>query len=201
MRLKIIIPILIIVLVLLGSSIFSQKIKTQNNPAMPSITSLTPTHVPSGITGVHSVGTPMPINQHAGWKTFKDPTQNVTFQYPYSLSTKYIRTQSWPPKITVSSSNFSCKESGQPTGQQSVTQKTIGNITYCIENNSEGAAGTIYSDYTYIFLKDNKLISLQLTIAFPQCANYPDPQKSGCQNERSSFDLNSLINQIAQTVN
>ena len=177
MNKKIIISVVVIALVLLGTFM-----STQNKTAK-----FIPTPTPTPI--LTTTPTPSPEIQHPDWQTFTDPT--ITFKYPGTLQTKYIHTQNWPPKITVSSDKFSCKVGGQ---------KTIGDTTFCIEDASQGAAGTIYSDYTYTFLKQNKLITLQFTLGYPQCGNYEEAQMQACQKERQTFDLDNLINEITQTI-
>jgi hypothetical protein len=142
------------------------------------------------------------------WKTFTSEDKSVTFQYPEELpaspsgSTKYIRPQKWPPIIIVAAGSFSCNEGGLGiNGRPGMTiRKTIDGIEYCIENVSEGAAGTFYTDYTYTFLKDNNLVKLEFTLAYPQCDNYTDPKKTECEKERGTFDLDGMVNQIARSV-
>ncbi len=133
------------------------------------------------------------------WQKFK----GATFQYPEKLDTQYIFAQEWPPKLQViDNSVFSCEQGGLGiNGRPGMTiQKKMNNIVYCIESVSEGAAGTFYTDYTYTFLKDSKLVKLSFTLAYPQCDNYDDPKKTECEQERQTFDLDTLINRIAESV-
>jgi len=142
-------------------------------------------------------------NEAANWKTFTSIEQGVTFRYPENLLTTYIHLQEWPPKVLITdSAEFSCEQGGLGIdGRPGMTiQKEINDTVYCIESVSEGAAGTFYTDYTYSFLKDNRLIKLEFTLAYPQCENYDDPQKTVCEQERQIFDLDALINRIAETV-
>ncbi len=133
------------------------------------------------------------------WQKFK----GATFEYPEQLQTKYIRPQEWPPKLQVlDDAKFSCEQGGLGiNGRPGMTiQKKINNIVYCIDSVSKGTAGTFYTDYTYTFLKDSKLIKLSFTLAYPQCDNYDDPQKTECEQERQTFDLDTLISHIAESV-
>ncbi len=133
------------------------------------------------------------------WQKFK----GATFQYPKNLSTNYIRPQEWPPKLQIiDGAVFSCEQGGLGiNGRPGMTiQKKINNIVYCIDSVSEGTAGTFYTDYIYTFLKDNKLVKLSFTLAYPQCDNYNDPQRTECEQERQTFDLDTLINRIAESV-
>ncbi|MBU1563659.1 hypothetical protein KKF83_01115 [Patescibacteria group bacterium] len=128
---------------------------------------------------------------------------SLIFRYPENLSTNYISPQEWPPKLLIiDDTEFSCEEGGLGiNGRSGMTiQKKINNIVYCIESVSEGTAGTFYTNYTYTFLKDSKLVKLSFTLAYPQCDNYDDPQKTECEQERQIFDLDILINRIAESV-
>ncbi len=140
-------------------------------------------------------------DETANWKTATTSYEGVTFKYP-DLTTTYIRPQKWPPQLTLTSDIFSCKEGGLGiNGLPGMTiQKTIGDITYCIESVSEGTAGTFYTTYTYTFQKDSELVKLGFILAYPQCDNYDEPNKTKCVNERQTFDLDTLIDWIAQTV-
>jgi len=143
----------------------------------------------------------IPTQTNADWKTFSDPTQKISFQYPETLNTKYIRTQVWPPKIMVSNDAFTCNPTPDQKGLPETTnQKNINEKNYCIDITSEGAAGTIYNTYDYFTETNNKLASISFILAYPECANYPDPQMTECQTERTNFNLDSLIDQIAQSV-
>ncbi len=135
------------------------------------------------------------------WKIVTTDYPGVSFKYP-DLATTYIRGQQWPPQLTLTSDVFSCKESGLGiNGLPGMTiQKTIGNITYCIESTTEGAAGTFYTTYTYTFQKAGELVKLGFILAYPQCDNYDEPNKINCVNERQTFDLDTLIDRIAQTI-
>ncbi len=143
------------------------------------------------------------LGETANWETFASADNGATFRYPENLSTNYILSQEWPPELLVTDdAGFSCEEGGLGiNGRPGMTmQKQINNIIYCIDSISEGAAGTVYTDYTYTFLKDAKLVKLNFTLAYPQCENYDDPQKTECEQERQIFDLDILINRIAESV-
>ena len=150
------------------------------------------------------------IDETSNWKTSVSTDTGATFKYPDNLpaspaggSTNYIHPQEWPPKLLIiDNAGFSCEEGGLGiNGRPGMTiQKSINNTVYCIDSVSGGAAGTFYTDYTYTFLKDGKLVKLTFTLAYPQCENYNDPQKTECEQERQTFDLDVLIGRIAESV-
>jgi hypothetical protein len=141
-----------------------------------------------------------PAETNLGWQTFTDTEQGVSFQYPKDLGTQYISTVDWPPKVGVLAGTFTCSDSGSeitPMGQ--VQKKVVSGHTYCVTKESEGAAGSTYTLYTYAFQKGNKVMTLTFSLRFPQCANYDDPKKTECENERTAFDIDSVADRIVQS--
>ncbi len=140
----------------------------------------------------------------ASLEMFNDQKLGVSFKYPANLGTRFILTdpQSWPPTVTLATTTFSCVQ-GQPTVNGLPTQKTkkvINGKIYCVETDNEGAAGTMYSTYTYTTLKNAKLVSLTFTVRYPQCDNYDDPNKTECKNERQNFNLDQVIDAIVTSL-
>lgn len=137
----------------------------------------------------------------AGWKTFTDSKQGIEFQYPEKLPTNYMNATEWPPKITISNGTLSCSEIPSENNLLGQAIKgIINNHIYCVGALSEGAAGSIYNTYAYATERDGKLITANFVVQYPQCVNYNDPQKTQCQNEQDTFDLDGTIDRIIQTV-
>ena len=125
----------------------------------------------------------------------------ISFGYPQNLPTTYILTQEWPPKIELTDSPFNCPETSAQNGLfETITNKKINDRAYCIKATNEGAAGSTYTTYSYSTLLDNKLVTLNFVLKYPNCENYDDPQKTQCQEERQNFNLDNLIDQIVQTI-
>jgi len=144
-----------------------------------------------------------------GWKVFTDTKTGISFQYPEELSTQYITKVDWPSVISVISQPFSCTEAGSevlPAGK--TAQQVIDGRTYCVTRESEGAAGSTYTSYTYATSINpnnssqagNETIIFTFSFRFVQCANYDDPQKTVCENERIAFNVDNLIGQIVKTL-
>ncbi|MFA5023800.1 MAG: hypothetical protein WC523_02480 [Patescibacteria group bacterium] len=109
--------------------------------------------------------------------------------------------QNWPPIITVSSSSFTCKETpGTSSLPARTLKRLVDNRAYCVEAMSEGAAGSVYTEFTYTTLSDSQLIVAKFTLRYPQCDNYDDPAKTICKNERETFDLDGVIDRIVKTL-
>lgn len=131
--------------------------------------------------------------QNSIWKYKPDSGQNIVYQYPDKLITKYIHTtEEWPPTVTIESGNLSCAT--EPV--------KVGTNNYCVKTTSEGAAGSTYK--TYIYTRNasgqNKTVTLKFTLRYPQCANYVDEEVSLCEKENKNFDVNSLADRISMSV-
>ncbi len=114
----------------------------------------------------------------------------VTFRYPKELDAKYIYTQDWPPTVEVKIAKFVCAE----------TIRKINGREYCIGSESEGAAGSIYTTYTYNTMEGDRMITIRFTLRYAQCGNYSEPKKTECEQEHQSFDLDDLVDRIVQTI-
>ncbi|MFA6253904.1 MAG: MliC family protein [Candidatus Paceibacterota bacterium] len=134
-------------------------------------------------------------------KTFVDDETGITFQYPDKILTKYIETVDWPPKVQELREPFSCVETGAETGRAGKTARQIINgQDYCVTKESEGAAGSIYTNYVYAFPYNNTTIIFTFSLRFVQCDNYDDPQKSACKQERSLFSPDNATDQMAESL-
>lgn len=140
----------------------------------------------------------MPLSNDL-WKT--TTSNGVMFQYPETLLTKYINTQDWPPQVQVLNEPFTCTEAGEETARAGKTEKRlVDDREYCRTSIVEGAAGSIYTQYAYAFPKDGKTIIFTFSFQAVQCANYDNLQKTACENERSAFDLDSVVDRMARSI-
>ena len=141
--------------------------------------------------------TPERENNPDTWSSYTDDIQGISFRYP-ELDTSYMHAMEWPPIPTVREGSFRCESIGD--GAAKTEERTIGERTYCIRSVTQGAAGSIYTEYTYETAIDNKIIAFAFTIKSVQCVNYENPQRSACENERATFDLNAVMNDIVSTI-
>jgi hypothetical protein len=139
----------------------------------------------------------------SGWKTYTT-ANGITLQYPDPFPAQYISLASdaQMPKIEVLSTPYSCTKGTKVINgiETRVDEGTINGRTYCVTESSEGAAGSVYTTYTYTTTISGKVVRGSFVLRSVQCANYEEPNKSACQNEHESFDLDSLVDRIAQTV-
>lgn len=145
---------------------------------------------------------PEPIeNTNAPWQTFTDDKQGISFRYPENPFTKYMEAIDWPPQIQVLSQPFTCTEAGLETDRAGQTLKRmVDDRTYCVTKVTEGAAGSVYTQYAYAFPKDNKTAIFTFSVRYDQCGNYDELKKTECENLRTAFDLDGVIDRVAQTL-
>ncbi|MBN2198038.1 hypothetical protein JW698_02520 [Candidatus Wolfebacteria bacterium] len=126
----------------------------------------------------------------------------ISFQYPEKLNTQYIFTYKWPPTIKIESGDFSCMETSQEESGLSeiISQKIFNGRLYCVKTKNEGAAGNIYSSYTYTAPKNGQLVELNFILRYPSCANYEESQTQVCVEEREIFNLDAIIDELLKTL-
>jgi hypothetical protein len=71
---------------------------------------------------------------------------------------------------------------------------------YCLEANSEGAAGSVYTDYSYYTLFDGNLVLIQFTVQYPQCVNYDGNEQEECATERENFNLDDIVDEVRSSI-
>lgn len=134
---------------------------------------------------------PSPVSI-AGWKTFTDTKQGISFQYPEKLSTTYITAQDWPPTVKILSGVAKC----------AVEPFILNGRSYCVKAQTDGAAGSVYTTYLYaVATQDAKrTIEVSFTLRSVQCANYDEPTQTTCNNERKSLNVDNLVDKMVSTV-
>ena len=126
---------------------------------------------------------------------------SIVFLETKELNTKYISGQTWPPKITVSeASELICNETALESSiPERVYKQIVNNQEYCITASSEGAAGSVYAEYSYSTIKFNKLITLDFALRFVNCYNYDGENQTACIAERETFNPSDNINEIVSS--
>lgn len=135
------------------------------------------------------------------WRSSTNDASGLIFDYPTALNTKFIHVQSWPPKLTITNQAFLCVETPSTSSlPERAMERVISSKLYCIKAISEGAAGSVYTDYTYSTALDDKTLSFNFILRYPQCGNYSEPEKTQCAEERTSFNLDEIIAQMVASV-
>lgn len=128
------------------------------------------------------------------WKTMTDTKQGIAYQYPDRLLTKYISAQAWPPVVKL--------EHRSPSPCPKDAQTLDGRYSYCLQTQTEGAAGSVYTTYTYSTgsLAPETTLTISFTLRAIQCNNYDNPQRAECLGERETFDIDGLVDRMAHSV-
>lgn len=137
-----------------------------------------------------------PYSAAESWKVSN--ANGIEFEYPGQLNVQYISTQTWPPVINMREGSYSCRESAGSI--KTIEQRVVNSRIYCVESQNEGAAGSVYSTYTYITPKNGDLASITFTLRYPNCGNYNEEENLACTNERQAFDLDSIVDRIAASI-
>lgn len=136
-----------------------------------------------------------------GWLTKTDLVGDLTFKYPASFDTTYIKNVDWPPSINVYEPPVNCNETGSEIARAGQTEKKqINGHTYCITKIAEGAAGSTYTQYAYAIEKGGKVLIFTFTTKVPQCGNYPDSEKFNCEDELKTFSIDRIVDLMARSV-
>lgn len=103
-----------------------------------------------------------------------------------TLPMKYMKTSDfWPPEIKLTNEKFSCKIG--KTEMKEIIKKDIEGKSYCVTTVSEGAAGSVYSNYTYETEVGSQLATFSFMLRTVECMNYDNPKQSECLAERKAF--------------
>ncbi len=127
---------------------------------------------------------------------FQNNTHEISEYYEWSpslppanpLPTNYISYQDAPPVLVKKEGNAECP----------VALQSIGSALYCVQATSEGAAGSIYTNYIFsrYYAEKDTTLAISFTTRATQCANYNEPQKTACETERETFDVNNYADSL-----
>jgi|GEM_PF-2521994 len=145
---------------------------------------------------------PVVSNVPKDWKVMSG--DGLSFAYPAEFDVNYIVPKIWPPQGYILSASGPLPCAATPAGQtvpagQSV-QKVVNGHTYCVTTVNETATTSIATQYAYVFKSDEKIVALLMSLRFTQCASVSTPErKIACEEGRKHFDLDAIVDGIAQT--
>ena len=58
----------------------------------------------------------------------------------------------------------------------------------------------MYTEYAYSFQKGTKVPTLTFSLKATQCGNYPEKEMQECDAERDAFNIDTIVDRIAQTL-
>jgi hypothetical protein len=128
------------------------------------------------------------------WALIAKPgDKSLDFNFPETFNTEYITFLDWPPKVQIVPGPLNCT----PLNSAGVTElRNINGRNFCVTEVTEGAAGSIYTQYAYAFEHEDETVFLTFNTRMPQCANFIEPDMSECNNERFAFNLDREIGEI-----
>lgn len=93
------------------------------------------------------------------------------------------------------------RSAGEQTARAGRTEpRAIGDRTYCVTRVREGAAGSVYTAYSYATPANEAVIILRFNLRAVQCGSYDEARRVECERERVAFSVDPVIDAIAQTV-
>jgi hypothetical protein len=140
------------------------------------------------------------------WKSVYDKNLGISYKYIDNLYingklTEYVHPVEWPPKVALSTDKYVCHVSGSTIDAGGLTyEKTVDDQTFCVNAASEGAAGSVYTNYTFKKQLGNKVVSMSFVIRAPQCGNFDEPQATNCNKEKQIFNVDRMMAQILATI-
>lgn len=113
----------------------------------------------------------------------------LMFDFPEELDTAYVSGAEWPPTITMSALPLVCDEG---------EMRQIHDRDYCIQEMDEGAAGSVFTTYSYSTVHNKEVVTLSFVLREISCDNYDSPQREECKQEQESFDVETLIHELTE---
>ena len=141
-------------------------------------------------------------------KEFYDTNLKAGFKYLDNLYidekiSEYVHLQEWPPTLSISTDTYKCDVSGNQVMQGGLTYtKNVDGMDLCATVQSEGAAGSTYTTYTYKknYPDQNKIAIFKFVIRAPQCGNYDQPMSTNCEKEKQLFNADNMTAKVFKTL-
>jgi len=132
---------------------------------------------------------------------------NIESNLPDSFKANYISFQNYGsnvfkaeeyPKLEswVENSEIECYETPSESSLPlRMSKRIVNDKKYCIGAFSEGAAGSVYTEYAYTTVVGGNVYSIQFVARYQNCDNYPEEENNKCKQERENFNLEILVDQ------
>ncbi|MGI6348223.1 MAG: hypothetical protein ACOXZ1_03475 [Patescibacteria group bacterium] len=130
---------------------------------------------------------------------------NIESNLPDSFKASYISFQNYGsnvfkveeyPKLEswVENSEIECDETPLESSLPlRISKRQVNGQKYCIGASSEGAVGSVYTQYAYTTVIEGNVYLVQFVARYPNCSNYPDKERGECEAERKNFNLDNLV--------
>ena len=125
----------------------------------------------------------LPDSFKANYISFQNYSSNIF------KAEEYPKLESW-----VENGEIECDETPSESSLPlRISKREINNRKYCIGASSEGAAGSVYTQYAYTTVIGGNVYSVRFIARYPNCDNYPDNERAQCKTERETFNLDNLV--------
>lgn len=125
----------------------------------------------------------LPLNFEAKYSSFQNYSINIYGSDAY-----------YPNEFKVVDGEIDCDETSPELSLGlRIMKRVINGKNYCVGALSEGAAGSVYTQYAYATVIDNNVYVTTFLARDVDCNNYPESEKIECQAERESFNLDNLV--------
>ncbi len=140
-----------------------------------------------------------------GVKYLQTDEKDLASNLPDSFKANYISFQNYGsnifkaeeyPKLEfwVENGEIECNETPSESSLPlRISKREISGRKYCIGASSEGAAGSVYTQYAYTTVIGDNVYSVRFVARYPNCDNYPDNERAQCKTERETFNLDNLV--------
>lgn len=128
-----------------------------------------------------------------------DSNSNLNFKVPDTSNFQYASFRDWQFDVLPFdvSMELSCEVTDATTSQNLRRSRvSINDITYCVEASSEGAAGSVYTEYKYTRILGDNLVNVRFTVQYPNCQNYSEIESLACSQEREGMNVDVLVNNL-----
>lgn len=124
------------------------------------------------------------------------PQREATSTFPV-ITTTYTTAVDWPPITRIVKEAYTCTEAGDVSARAGKTERrTIEGAEWCRTSISEGAAGSVYTQYAYATRQEDATRILTFSLRQVQCAHYDEPERLVCEAERAAFDPDTIISSM-----
>lgn len=125
----------------------------------------------------------------------------LNFVQDQNFDRDFVTPVDFPPIARIIPEAYSCTEAGDEHLRAGKTEIIkIDNDEYCLTKVSEGAAGSTYTQYSYLKDIGGQVVSLNFSFRFVQCMNYDDIEQNMCKQEQSEFNLDSFVHNIFKKI-
>ena len=131
----------------------------------------------------NNIGSNLPDSFKANYISFQKYGSNIF------KAEEYPKLESW-----VENGAIECTETPLESSLPlRISKKEINGQKYCIGAFSEGAAGSVFTEYAYTTVISDNVYLVQFIARYPNCSNYPDQERRECETERENFNLDNLV--------